>query len=102
MISVHLRKDEGFDVAHDYYEYLSFQTRSARADTRVKDRNCDPEAHDYALIMRRAFTFQIGKAKCTLCLFADTESDICKKVEIGTEPTYELVCSGSPIPVRAA
>jgi hypothetical protein len=97
MISIRLRKNEGFDIAHDFYEYLSFQTRHARADTPVSKRCCEPEASDYAVIMRRAFTFQIGKAKCTLCIFANEDSDICKKVETGTEPTYELVCAGSPI-----
>lgn len=101
MVSVRLRKEEGFDAAHDFYEYLAFQTKHARADTPVAKRCCEPEASDYAIIMRRAFTFQIGKAKCTLCIFASDDSDICKKVETGVEPTYELVCAGSPIPAAA-
>lgn len=102
MITIRLGKEEGFDAAHDFYEYLAFQTKHARADTPVDKRCCEPDASDYALIMRRAFTFQVGKAKCTLCIFANDQSDICKKVEVGTEPTYELVCAGSPLPSRAA
>ena len=95
MVSIHLDADEGFDALHDYYEYLSFQTQHSFA--REVDRCAEPKPQDYALIMRRAWVFRVGDSRCTLCAFASDNSQICKKVETGMEPTYELVCEGSQL-----
>ncbi len=101
MISIHLAKDEGFDALHEYYEYLSHQTTHSFSDTAKSRRNAEPSPSDYAEIMRRAWTFQVGDSLCTLCAFASDQSDICKKVEVGMEPKYELICAGWPLPQAA-
>lgn len=97
LIMVNLGKDEGFDVVHDYYEYLSFQTKNSRARVDMKDRVIEPEPEDYGAIGRRAWTFKVGKSRCTLAAVAHYNSNVCKRVEDGTEPKYKIVCDGSSL-----
>lgn len=99
-LKINLGPDEGFDALHDYYEYLAFQTKHVRSDATT--RKFDPDPEDYAEIRRRAWTFSVGGSRCTLAAFANANSNICKMVEVGTQPKYELICAGSPIPGVAA
>lgn len=101
-VVIHLRKEEGFDAMFDYYEWLSFQTSHARVikpEIYGKVRKTKPDPEDCPEIRRRAWTFQIGSSRCTLAAFADTASEICKVVEVGTKPKFEMICGGSPLPM---
>lgn len=98
MVSIRLGKDEGFDSLHNYYDMLSFQTKHFRPLDKDLIRKAEPDPEDYAAILRRAWRFDVGEARCTFCAFADYDSEVCKKVVVGTEETYELICAGSPLP----
>lgn len=97
-IKVDLQADEGFDVMHDYYEWLAFQTKNYRPLRKHATRVDSPDPEDYPEIYRRAWTFRIDDCRCTLAAFANTNSEICKQVIVGTQPKYELICGGSPLP----
>lgn len=99
-LKIDLGIDEGFDALHDYYEYLAFQTKHVRSDATTRKVGPDPE--DYAELRRRSWTFYVGDSRCTLAAFANANSNICKMVEVGTQPKYELICAGSPLPERSA
>lgn len=97
-IKIDLQPDEGFDAVFDYYEWLAFQTKNYRPSSKSFHRKVDPDPEDFAEIRRRAWTFRIDDCRCTLAAFANSNSEICKQVEVGTQPKYELVCAGSPLP----
>lgn len=93
-VYVNLEKTEGFDALHDYYELASHQAKHARGDG---ERKHEPDPEDYAEISRRSWKFQVGKARFTLCAMASYDSDICKRVEVGMEPKFKLVCRESAL-----
>ena len=101
-IKIDLKPDEGFDVLHDYYEWLSFQTKNYRPTAKTFERKADPDPEDYAEIRRRSWVFRVDNCRCTLAAFANANSEICKQVEVGTQPKYELICAGSPLPIGNA
>jgi hypothetical protein len=93
-----LGKKEGFDAAFEYYEAAKAATRSIAALSAPNLLLADePSANDDADMRRRSFTFKVGGARFTLMIFAHYESEVCKRVVVGTQPKYEMQCEGSAL-----
>lgn len=96
-VTLRLKRDDGFDAAFDYIE-------AAKEETLALHRRfggacvADPEPDIYAYLKRKTFTFKVAHYRFSLMIFAHDQSEACKVVEVGTEPKYELVCSGSTLP----
>jgi hypothetical protein len=104
MVQINLRKDDGFDRLFDYHEECKAEVLRLSGILTTDDRSTvvDPKPADYPEMKRRAWTFKAGPAVMTLAGFGAYDSDICRMVQVGTEPKYELVCAGSPLPAGAA
>lgn len=66
-------------------------------------------SEDFAGIRRRTFQLKWAGGRAphdrrqniNIMVFAHDHSPVCKRVETGSEPTYELICDDSPVPVAA-
>ncbi len=96
-IFVNLPDDVGFDVLFPLYEEAEKFCEDLKTLGYVQPFKVSPEPNDYEDLLRRCWTWQCGQGRFTLGAFIGANSEICKRVEIGTQPKYEFQCEGTPI-----
>lgn len=103
-VQIYLPRDGGFDRVFDLHEACKEETQRLAVIYAAPSMKpfIDPLPDDVPELKRRSWTFRVGGAVLTLSAFGHYNSEICRMVENGSTPKYELVCDGSPLPAGAA
>lgn len=95
-VKVELGPQDGFDAMHDLYEATAAEIARLAAlnPTSYLPAKSDPDPEDNVDLRMRYWHFKAGHARFSLWAQAHYASEVCKLVEVGTQPKYEMECNG--------